>query len=120
MDKFDTMISEALSREDRELLADMGDPNIFALGIGLFRGPNGWFGFAMFAVVLASFVAALWCGWYFYAATEPLAALKWGLSAAVLMVVATQLKMALMPQMQANRILRALHRLELIVLKQHG
>jgi len=46
-------------------------------------------------------------------ASDVLLALKWGLSAAVLAVLATQLKMALMPQMQADRVLRALRRVEL-------
>ena len=52
-------------------------------------------------------------GWQFYTATETLPALKWGLSAATLAIVAVQLKMALMPVLQANRVLLALRRLEL-------
>ncbi len=120
MDKFDTLISEALSAEDKVLVDEMRDPDIFTLGYGLFRGPNGWLGFVMFFVVLAFFLAALWCGWHFYAASELIAALKWGLSAATLMIVATQLKMALIPQMQADRVIRALRRLELIALGQRG
>lgn len=120
MEKIEQLIAAALSEEERELLKGMPDPTIFTLGFGLFRGPNGWYGYVIFAVVLAMFFGSLWCGWYFYAATEPVAALKWGLSAAVLMVVATQVKMALMPQMQAERILQALRRVELMVLKQRA
>ena len=67
----------------------------------------------LLAVQTALFGGALWAGWHFYAATEVLAAVKWGLSAAVLAIVATQLKMALMPVLQANRVLLAIRRLEL-------
>ena len=68
---------------------------------------------SVMAVQVALFLLALWAGWHFYTATETLAALKWGLSAAVLAIIATQLKMALMPALQANRILLAIRRLEL-------
>jgi hypothetical protein len=66
------------------------------------------------------FLASIWCGWRFFTETEVLGALRWGLSGAVLAIVATQLKMALMPQMQADRILQALRRIELIALRRRG
>jgi hypothetical protein len=58
-------------------------------------------------------LAAVWAGWQFYAATEVLAAVKWGLSAATLAILATVIKLSMVPQMQANRVLLALRRLEL-------
>lgn len=114
------MIAEALNEEDRELLESMDEPGFFALGLGQFRGKLGWVTWVLMLVQTAMFVAAIWCGWWFYSATEPLAALKWGLTAAVLAIVATQLKMALMPQMQADRVLRALRRLELMIVQARG
>lgn len=113
MDKYDRMIAEALSAEDKALLAEMQEPDFIAQALGLMRGRNGWVAMVMLAVQTVMFLAAIWAGWQFYAATEVLAALKWGLSAAVLAILATQLKMALVPQMQAERVLRALRRLEL-------
>ena len=47
-----------------------------------------------------------------------LPALKWGLSAATLALMATQLKLSLTPQMQADRIIRELKRIELMLARQ--
>jgi len=62
------------------------------------------------------FFVGIWAAWQFFAATEQLLALKWGLSAAVLLLVAAQMKMSFMPQLQADRVLRELKRIELLVL----
>ena len=120
MDKLDTVISEALSEEDRALLASMHEPGFFSLGLGLFRGPNGWVSAVLMVVQSVMFLVSVWCGWRFFAAAEVMEALRWGLPGAVLFIVATQLKMALFPQMQADRILMALRRLELVALKARG
>jgi len=120
MDKFDTMIAEALSAEDRALMAELSEPGFYALAFGTMRGPSGWVAMVLLAVTTVLFLAAVWAGWHFFAATDALAALKWGLSATTLMIVATQIKMALIPQMQADRVLNALRRLELIALRQHS
>jgi hypothetical protein len=117
MDRLDRMIAEALDDEDRALLDSIEEPGFFALGLGQFRGKLGWVTWVLMAVQTVMFLAAVWCGWHFYTATELLPALKWGLTAAVLAVLATQLKMALVPQMQADRVLRALRRVELMVLQ---
>ncbi|MDP2062975.1 MAG: hypothetical protein Q8J98_07695 [Phaeovulum sp.] len=120
MDKFDKMIAEALGAEDRKLLAEMQEPGFFSLSRGLFRGPNGWVSAVLLVVQSVMFLASVWCGWRFYGETELLSALRWGLSGAVLFIVATQLKMALVPQMQADRVMQALRRLELVALKARG
>jgi hypothetical protein len=117
MDRLDRMIAEALDDEDRALLDSIEEPGFFALGLGQFRGKLGWVTWVLMVVQTVMFLAAVWCGWHFYTATELLPALKWGLTAAVLAVLATQLKMALVPQMQADRVLRALRRVELMVLQ---
>ncbi len=109
MNTVDRMIAEALAEDDQAL----GDPGYFALALSIFGGAAGWTAWVMIAVQVVMFGAAVWAGWQFYTATETLPALKWGLSAAVLAVIATQLKMALMPVMQANRVLLAIRRLEL-------
>ena len=120
MDRIDKLIADALSDEDRELLESMEEPGFFALGLGQFRGKLGWVTWVLMLVQTVMFFAAVWCGWQFYTATELMLALKWGLTAAVLAIIATQLKMALMPQMQADRVLRALRRLELMIVQSRS
>ena len=109
MDNLDRMIAQALA-EDAE---GPVDPGYFSLALSALHGRSAWSNWVLLAVQTVLFLGAVWAGWHFYTATEVLAAVKWGLSAAVLAIVATQLKMALMPVLQANRVLLAIRRLEL-------
>lgn len=115
MDKLDRLIEEALAEEDRAILDQTEELGWFALGASQFRGKLGWVTWVVMAVQTTMFVLAVWAGYRFYIATEVLAALKWGLSAAVLALMATSLKLSLMPQLQADRILRELKRVELLL-----
>ena len=120
MDRIDQLIEEALSEEDRVIREATAERGWFALGIAQFRGKLGWGTWVIMAVQTTMFVAAVWAGWRFYAATEVLAAVKWGLSAAVLAILALQMKLSLMPQIQADRILRQMRRLELMLARREG
>lgn len=115
MTKIDELIEEALSAEDRDILEATTEQGWFALGLNQFRGRLGWVTWVIMILQTTMFLIGLWCAFRFFNATELLPALKWGLSGAVLLLMATVLKMSLMPQMQADRILRELKRLELIV-----
>jgi hypothetical protein len=118
MDKFDKLISEALSEEDQKLMADLAEPGFFALAFGTLKGPSGWVGQLMWAAQIALFAVAVWAGWHFFVATEPVLALKWGLSAGVLALASLHLKMSLLSQMQADRVILALRRLEVAALRR--
>ena len=120
MDELDRRIAAALEEADLGLPADAREPGFYALAFSTLRGPQGWVGWVLLGVQTAMFLAAVWAGWRFYAATEVLGALKWGLSAATLAIIATQLKLALVPQMQANRVILALRRLELRLAARQG
>lgn len=109
MDNLDRMIAQATADGDDT----PADPGYFALAFSIFGGRQGWVIWVLMVVQTMMFVAAAWAGWHFYAATETLSALKWGLSAATLALMAIQLKLSLMPVMQTNRVLLALRRLEL-------
>ncbi len=115
MTKLDEMIERALRDEDADLVRDLQEKGYFANAFGMFRGPQGWVAWVVMIVQAALFLIGLWCAIRFFGATEVLAALKWGLSAATLMLMATVLKMSLMPQLQAERILREVRRLELVL-----
>lgn len=117
MDKLDRMIADALRDEDHALVKGLEEPGFYALAFSTLRGPQGWVTWVLMTVQTVMFLGAVWAGWHFYTATESLAALKWGLSAATLAILATQLKLALVPQMQANRVLLALRRVELMILQ---
>ncbi len=113
MDELDRRIAAALADNDLGLPEDASEPGFFALAFSTMRGPQGWVTWVLMVVQTVMFLVAVWAGWHFYTATDVLAAIKWGLSAATLAILATQIKMALMPQMQANRVILAIRRLEL-------
>jgi hypothetical protein len=118
MDKFDKLISDALSDEDQKLLADLAEPGFFALAFGTLRGPSGWVGQVMWAAQLALFAVAVFAGWRFFTSPDSLAALKWGLPAVALALASLHLKMAMFAQMQADRVILAIRRLELTALRR--
>jgi hypothetical protein len=114
MRDLDKMIDEALGQEESELLKQIGhEPGFFAQAFGLFGGRLGWVNLLMMAVQAVLFVAGLYAGWMFFAANDPVLQLRWGLPAAVLLILATMIKLALWPEIHVNRLMRELKRIEL-------
>lgn len=120
MSKLDDMINQALSAEEKDILRETEELGWFALGARQFTGKLGWVSWVVMIVQSVMFLAAVWCAIRFFGATETLTALHWGLPAAVLAILATILKTSLMPQMQADRILRELKRVELMLAHKKG
>lgn len=119
MTKLDELIHEALEGQDKAALAETKELGYFALGLSQFSGKLGWVTWVIMVVQGAMFLCGVYCATQFYGATEVLGAVKWGITGAVLMIVATSLKMSLMPQMQADRVIRELKRLELLLLSRN-
>ena len=114
MRDLDRMIDEALDEEERELLRRIGEePGHVEQMLGAFSGRLGWISVVLMVSQSVAFVAGVWAAWNFFAADEVLAALRWGLSAAVLLLMSLTLKMGVWPTVQTNRVLRELKRLEL-------
>ena len=118
MTKLDELIHEALEDQDKAALAETHELGYFALGLSQFRGKLGWVTWVIMLVQGAMFLGGVYCAMQFYRATEVLGATKWGITGAVLVIVATSLKMSLMPQMQADRVIREVKRLELLLLSR--
>lgn len=118
MDKLDKLIEDALKDEDRLLYENTKELGYFALGLKQFRGKLGWVTWVIMVVQSTMFFASVWCTVQFFGSIDVLSAVKWGIPAAVLMLAATNLKLSLMPQMQADRILRELKRVELMLLNR--
>ena len=116
MRDLDQMIDEALDAEERDLLRTIGEePGFFVQAFGLFGGSAGWVNVLLMFVQGALFIAGVWAAINFFNAGDPLAALRWGLPAGVLLLTALTIKMSMMPTLQANRVIRELKRLELQV-----
>jgi hypothetical protein len=114
MRDIDNMIEEALGQEEREVLRRIGEePGFFGQVFGIFRGPTGWVNALLMVAQGIIFIAGAWAAWQFFKAGDPVSQLRWGLPAATLLILATILKMALVPRMESNNIIRELKRLEL-------
>ncbi len=114
MDKLDELIRERLAGEDQEIYEKTGPLGWFALSRSQFRGTLGWVTWLIVLVQAVLFFSGVYCTIMFFAASEVLLALKWGLSGAVLLLSGLILKLSLMPQMQADRVIRELKRLKLM------
>ena len=114
MQDIDRMIEEALQGEEQALFRETArEPGFFAQAFGLLGGPNGWVNVLMVSIQAALFVAGLWAGWRFFEAETALSALHWGLPAAVLVLASLIIKLGMMPELQANRLMRELKRQQL-------
>ncbi len=118
MSKLDDLIRDTLDAKDHEILDQTKELGYFQLGLAQFGGKLGWVTWVIMIVQTAMFFVGVWCAFHFFGATETLIAIKWGISGAVMILGATVLKLSLMPQMQADRILRELKRVELMLARQ--
>lgn len=113
MNSFDDRIAQALSAEDRELLAQHAEPGYVAQAFGLFRGPWSWVLWLVNVVGGLSFLAALYALWQMAASLDALAAVKWGVAALVLFQFTMLGKLFLGSHLETNRVLREVKRVEL-------
>ena len=110
----DKMIEEALQGEEQALFRETArEPSFFAQTFGLFGGPNGWVNVILMMVQGALLVGGLWAGWRFFEADTALSALHWGLPAAVALLMALIIKLGMLPELQANRLMREIKRQQL-------
>jgi VIT1/CCC1 family predicted Fe2+/Mn2+ transporter len=113
MDNLDKLISETLDSEEREILEKIGrEPSFPQQAIGLFRGRLGWLNGTILIWHLAFAFAGIFAAWKFFTMSEVLESLRWGLSAAVLLLAALITRLTLLRSMQTNRVLQAVKRLE--------
>lgn len=116
MQDIDRMIEEALEGEEQALFRQTArEPGFFGQVFGLLGGRAGWVNAVLMLAQTAAFFVGAWAAWRFFQADTALSALHWGLPAAVLVLGSLVMKMALVPVMHANRVLRELKRLELQV-----
>lgn len=113
MRNVDELIDEALDAEERELLRTLDEPGFFSQAFGVFRGPTGWINVVMMFWQAVMFIAGVWAAWHFFEATDTVTQLRWGLPAMLLLIFAGMLKMALIPRLESNRLLREMKRIEL-------
>lgn len=115
MSKIDDLIGQALTEEDRALLASHGEPGYLAQAFGLFRGPSAWLMWVVNAASGLGFVAGAYAIWQMFGTSDALVAVKWGVASLFLFQVTTLCKVFMGTRLETNRLLRELKRLELQV-----
>ncbi len=114
MRDLDMMIDEALGKEESELLRQIGgEPNHIERALGMFGAGAEWMAGVMMVVQTLLFIAGVWAAWMFFEAAEPVAQLRYGLPAVVLVLMSLMIKLAVAPAIHHNRIMRELKRIEL-------
>ncbi|MGY6708836.1 MAG: DUF6768 family protein [Rhizobiaceae bacterium] len=114
MKDIDRLIDEAIHEEESELLRQIGEePGFFTQLFGIFGGRTGWVNVYVMVVQTVFFVAGVWAAWMFFLAVDPVAQLRWGLPAAVLLIMALMLKIMVWPSVQTNRLLREMKLIQL-------
>lgn len=115
-DHVNRMIDEALIAEERDLLRRIGEePAYFAQLGDAFTGRLGWVNGVMMLAQALLFLAGIYGAIQFFAADDPLTAIRWGIPAAVLVLMSLMIKLAIWPTIQTNRVLREFKRLELML-----
>jgi hypothetical protein len=115
MSKIDDLIGQALTEEDRALLASHGEPGYLSQAFGMFRGPMAWVMWVVYVTAGIAFLAGLYAVWHMFGAIDALAAVKWGVGSLFLFQVTAMCKTFMGTHMEANRLLRELKRVELQV-----
>jgi hypothetical protein len=109
------MIEESLKAEDRALYAAHGEEGMFGQFGGLFRGKLAFANIASAAAQIAMFFGALYAARQFLAADDVAALLRWGALVAMLFAAMSVIKLMHWSQMQANRVIREIKRVELLL-----
>lgn len=115
MNKIDNLIGQALTEEDRALLASHSEPGYLAQAFGIFRGPMAWVTWVVNVAAGVAFLAGAYAIWRMFDTLDPLVAVKWGVASLFLFQVTTMCKTFMGNRMEANRLLRELKRVELQV-----
>ena len=114
MRNVDDLIEEALDQEEQEILRQIGEePGFFGMAFGLFSGRLAWVNILLMVVQTVTFIAGVYAAWMFFEAADPVSQLRWGLPSAVLLILATMIKLSVWPQVHADRVIRELKRIEL-------
>ena len=107
----DAEIEAAIAAEERDLLRRIGEEPRYLTQVGsMFRGSIGWTSAVVLVAQTLMFFAGVYAAWRFFGATETLEALRWGLPAMTLLLMATIFKAAMLPVMHIYRVLRAVNR----------
>ena len=113
MNDIDNKIRAALQRSPSD-----EEPNLAEEVITVFRGRHRWMHALVAVVTFAFFAFSVWAGFRFYGAENPREQLLFGGLALALLLATSLMKVWFWLEMQTNRVLREVKRIELLVLSR--
>ena len=116
MSNVDEAIRDALSKEDAELLAKLGDePGTVQQIVGIFRGPLNWIYVTFLVTAAIVGIVGVYSGWQFAMATGLRPLFYWGAVTGFCLIVLAVVRLVFFMQLNTNRVVREIKRLELQV-----
>lgn len=113
MSKLDKLIEESLETEDRALFAQFGEKGLFGEVGELFTGKMAPWNMIHFVVQFALFAGALYTGRKFFLVDSAPEIMRFGMLTLGLFVAMAVIKLMQWQQVQANRVIREVKRVEL-------
>jgi cytochrome b561 len=116
MSNVDNAIQDALSKEDAEFLAKLQtEPGSLQQIVGIFQGPLNWIYLTLLIAAIVVGAFAVYSGWQFATSTGLRPLFYWGAVTGFCLVVLAVVRIVFFMQINTNRILREIKRLELQV-----
>jgi Family of unknown function (DUF6768) len=120
MSYLDTRIEELTTETEQHLLRSSQPHGWLGTARAMRSGRLAWIFWVSWVVQLVLFILSIIWGLGFFAATDALSALKYGLPSATALILAAQIKTSMAPHLHAERILRELKRIEILTLARRG
>jgi hypothetical protein len=116
MNEFDREVKNALSKEDEAFLAGLQEePPALKQIAGVFSGPLGRLHAVFFVAAVLFGIGAVYACWRFAVSDSLRPLAYWGSATAFCVVALSVVRVVLFVQLQTNRVLRELKRIELQV-----
>lgn len=116
MNTLDEAIRDALSKEDAEFLAKLErEPGSFQQMADIFHGPLNWLYVTLLAAAIVVGLFGVYSGWQFAVSTQLRPLFYWGAVTGFCLVVLAVVRIVFFMQINTNRVLREIKRLELQV-----
>ncbi|MFP4282505.1 MAG: DUF6768 family protein [Opitutales bacterium] len=118
MNNLDERIRAALAADSEEAATLAKEPGLWRELFQALYGRNRWISLWAVSLQLVSFGLFLWTAVEFYQAAGVSAQLRWGGAALFLLLMISFMKVWFWLEMQSNRVLRELKRVELLLVSQ--
>lgn len=112
-EEIDKIIHEALSKEEAEFYDQLGDQNLLEMSLGVFQGKNKVIYIIVTLMALVWFAGFVYCAIKFYHAESTRDMVMYAGIGIWCIISVTAIKLWHWMQMNTNRILREMKRLEL-------